>query len=159
MDSKILMDSKISIKKVSHTNADLAELFFELDTGLEKLYPGEDIGALGKTVYNIENYYFLVAYLDGRAVGCGCIKPLSKYACELKRMFVKEGFRKKGIAIKVIEKLLAEAKKRGFRKILLETGPMQPEAINLYKKLGFEETGPFARYEAVASSVFFVKEI
>lgn len=155
------MDSKISIKSVSHDNADLNDLFDELDTELDKLYPEEAIFGLSvkKKPRNAEKFHFVVAYLEGKPIGCGCIKPLSKFGCELKRMFVKAGHRRKGIAVKILEKLEAEARKRGYRKILLETGPYQPEAINLYKKLGFEETGPFGRYKVMELSVFFIKEL
>ena len=155
------MDPEISIKKVSYSDADLNDLFDELDLELAKLYPEEAIFGLSvkKKPRNAEKFYFVVAYIEGEPVGCGCIKPLSKYGCELKRMFVKQGFRKKGIAVKLFEKLEKEAKKRGYNKILLETGPYQPEAINLYKKLGFQESGAFGKYKVIDLSVFFKKEI
>lgn len=155
------MNSKILVKKVSHTDRDLNNLFDELDTELDKLYPEEDIFSLDvkKKPRNADKFYFLVAYSEAKPVACGCIKPLSKYSCELKRMFVKRGFRRQGIAASILEKLRTEAKRRGYRKILLETGPFQPEAINLYKKFGFEETGPFGRYKVIENSVFFVKNL
>jgi len=165
------MDSKILIKEVSHDDPYLNDLFDELDKELANLYPEEAIFGGGvvfgldmkKKPKNAEKFYFIIAYVSGQAVGCGCIKPLSKYSCELKRMFVKEGFRKKGIAAEIFKRLESEALKRGYKKILLETGPRQPEAIALYEKLGFKERGIFGKYKLIDElahlSVFFEKEI
>jgi len=141
------MDSKILIKKVSYNNKDLKALFDKLDLELAGLYP-EEAAFGGGVIFgldikrkprNADKFSFIIAYISGKAVGCGCIKPLSKYGCELKRMFVEKSYRRKGLAEKILKRLESEARKRGYRKILLETGPRQPEAIALYEKFGFKE--------------------
>ncbi|MFB6366411.1 GNAT family N-acetyltransferase [Paenibacillus elgii] len=55
-------------------------------------------------------------------------------------------FRNKGIASSILSFLKQEAARAGFRSLLLETGPMQPESIALYKKFGFIDIDPFGEY-------------
>lgn len=53
-------------------------------------------------------------------------------------MFVKKEFRGKGIAANILPALCSWARELGYKKVVLETGLKQPEAISLYKKAGFE---------------------
>jgi putative acetyltransferase len=69
--------------------------------------------------------------------------------------------RRKGVAAALLEHILAEAKKRNYKKVSLETGSMDAfaPAHSLYARFGFKECGPFADYSEDPNSVFMTKEL
>lgn len=106
---------------------------------------------------NIKNV--VVAYRDGRAVGCGAIKPLEDGVMEVKRMFVFPEMRGQGIASKILSELEHWASELGAQACCLETGLRQPEAIALYEKNGYERIPNYGQYEGVENSVCFRKSL
>lgn len=101
----------------------------------------------------------LVAYEDERPVGCGAIKPLAPDTIEVKRMYVSEASRKKGIAMKILRALEDWAREMSFSKCVLETGKRQPEAIALYRKSGYTPIPNYGQYAGVENSLCFRKEL
>lgn len=99
----------------------------------------------------------VVAYADGKAVGCGAIKPYDAVTMEVKRMFVMPEDRGKGIASTVLRELEQWAHELGYQKCILETGEKQPEAIALYRKSGYMVIPNYGQYDGVESSVCFEK--
>ena len=99
------------------------------------MYPPESnhldsLDELSKT-----NVYFLAAYDDWEICGIGAVKVMNDYG-ELKRLYVLERFRGKGIAEDIVKELENCLVKRSIFTARLETGVHQLEAIGLYKKLG-----------------------
>ncbi len=78
---------------------------------------------------------------------------------EMKRAFVDPSARGKGVARAVMEVLEREAAKWGVDVLQLETGVRQPEAIALYRKLGFVQRGPFGNYRSDPLSLFMEKQL
>ena len=72
-------------------------------------------------------------------------------------MFVKDEYRSKGIATKVLIELELWAGSLGYNKCILETGLKQPEAIHLYKKNGYTVIPNYGQYAGVANSVCMEK--
>jgi putative acetyltransferase len=103
--------------------------------------------------------HVVVAYEDGKAVGCGAIKEFSPDTMELKRMYTLPETRGKGIATKVLAELEKWAAELSYEKCVLETGKRQPEAIALYKKNGYKIIQNYGQYVGVENSVCFEKEI
>jgi GNAT superfamily N-acetyltransferase len=103
--------------------------------------------------------YAVVAYQDGKAVGCGAIKAYDDHTMEIKRMFVDDHARGKGIASLILKNLEAWTKELHFEKCILETGVKMPEAIALYTKNNYELIPNFGQYAGVDSSVCFIKKI
>ena len=101
----------------------------------------------------------VVAYLDGRAVGCGAFRPYAEETVEIKRMFVLESERGRGVAARVLRELETWATENGFTEAILETGFKQPEAIRLYEKSGYRAIPNYGQYEGVASSVCLRKQL
>ncbi len=101
----------------------------------------------------------VVAYHDGRAVGCGAIKPLEENVMEVKRMFVFPELRGQGIASQVLSELERWAAELGTQACCLETGLKQPEAIALYTKNGYERIPNYGQYAGVENSVCFKKVV
>jgi putative acetyltransferase len=101
----------------------------------------------------------VVAYKDDIAVGCGAIKEYDNSSMEVKRMFVKDEYRSKGIATKVLIELENWTKELGYSKCILETGLKQPEAIHLYEKNNYKVIPNYGQYVGVDNSVCMEKFI
>ncbi|WP_262927387.1 GNAT family N-acetyltransferase [Phytohalomonas tamaricis] len=107
-----------------------------------------------------QSHVFFVRALDDEnlAVGCGAVKRLGDYG-EIKRMFVQEQARRQGIAKRIMTALEAHLIEQGIRLARLETGIHQPDAIALYRSLGYVERGPFGHYPEDEFSVFMEKAL
>jgi GNAT superfamily N-acetyltransferase len=89
---------------------------------------------------------FFIAYIEEKPVGCGAVRRLESLVAEIKRMYVAPEARGMGIGRQILDALEAEAQKLGARRIVLETGPRQPEAIALYSRAGFLRIPLFGEY-------------
>jgi len=104
-----------------------------------------------------------VLFLGGRVgtglVASGAAKIMDDdgvYA-EIKRVYVIDQQRGKGLSYEIMQALETELKSRGINIFRLETGVRQPEALGLYRKLGYHDRGPFGSYEIDPYSVFMEK--
>src|SRR5258706_3253979 len=102
---------------------------------------------------------FLVARVDGRAVGCGAVRLLDPSTVEVKRMYVEPELRGQGVAKQILTKLEAAARELGARRAVLETGVYQDEAIGLYRRAGYTEVDCWGEYASSPTSVCFEKTI
>lgn len=104
---------------------------------------------------------FLVARLDGRAVGCGAVRRRSDDGPtgEVKRMFVVMDARGRGIARAILAELEAAAAALGYRRLMLETGTMQPEAMALYESAGWSAITPYGEYRFSPLSRCYAKSL
>ncbi|TDC36744.1 GNAT family N-acetyltransferase [Micromonospora sp. KC213] len=89
---------------------------------------------------------FLVAYLDGRPVGCGGWRGHGDDTAELKRMYTDPAARGRGVARAVLAAVEESARYHGRKRIVLECGDKQPEAIALYTSAGYEPIPNFGFY-------------
>lgn len=96
--------------------------------------------------------------LGEQLVGCGGVKLQGGYG-EIKRLFVLESARGRGIARRLMGQLEADLVGLGIGLARLETGIHQPEALALYRQLGYRECGPFGSYAADPLSAFFEKPL
>ncbi len=81
---------------------------------------------------------FLVAELDGEAIGCGGLARFDETTAEIRRMYVIPHVRGRGISRAILAQLLAAGRELGYARARLETGYAQREAIGLYESAGFE---------------------
>jgi DNA-binding MarR family transcriptional regulator/GNAT superfamily N-acetyltransferase len=86
---------------------------------------------------------FLVAYLNGDAVGCGAVKHHPGGATDVKRMWVAESARGLGIGRRLLAALEQTARDGGATVVRLETSRVLVEAIALYRSVGYEEVAAF----------------
>ena len=101
----------------------------------------------------------VVLYEEENAVGCGALKGYDGDTAEIKRMFVNPEFRGKGYATAILTELEKWAKELQFKKIILETGTGQKEAIKLYIKTSYLQIENYGQYKGVETSVCFGKEL
>lgn len=98
---------------------------------------------------NLEEKYDLpygrlyVALFNGSVAGCIALRKIDECNCELKRLYVKPEYRGNKIGNILLEKILTEAKKIGYKHILLDTLPFLTTAIEMYKKKGFYEIASY----------------
>jgi putative acetyltransferase len=103
--------------------------------------------------------HVVVAYEDGRPVGCGALKDYAPHTAEIKRMYTTPESRGKGVATLILAELETWARELSYRKCILETGKRQPEAMALYRKNGYRVIPNYGQYSTVENSVCFEKEI
>jgi len=89
-------------------------------------------------------YGCIILATDGaEAVGCVALRKIAYDTCEMKRLYVRPEFRRKGIGRSLVAAIIEEARKRGYTYMRLETLPSMGEAIALYRSLGFSEVEPY----------------
>ena len=89
-------------------------------------------------------------------MGIGALKQLSAEAGEIKSMRTDPRHLRKGIGLAILNRIIAEAVERGYRRLSLETGsgPEFEAALHLYSKRGFENGEPFGDYKPTAFNQF-----
>ena len=85
----------------------------------------------------------LLASVGGRPAGCVALRRIDDTTCEMKRMFVYPEMHGAGIGRALANAVLDEARRLGYRSMVLDTSIRQKEAQALYRSLGFEPTGPY----------------
>lgn len=145
----IKVNSKEQIKIIKSLFIEYSkELRFELDfqnfnNELEQL-PGN---------YAEPEGVLLIAYYGNSVTGCVGLRQFEQDICEMKRLYVRQEFRGKGIGIKLSENVISEAKKIGYKKMRLDTISYMKEAIGIYKKIGFYEIEPY-RHNPFSDAIF-----
>ncbi len=99
------------------------------------MYGSKQKYSIFNTLTDIKDAIFL--YDGNIPFACGFRKYDNNMA-ELKRVYVNKEYRGNGYSTYIVKQLLDRAKAKGYDAMLLETGIKQPEAISLYKKLGFQ---------------------
>jgi putative acetyltransferase len=136
----------MEIIRTNGANADFRGLVVLLDRDLWARYP--DLMHLYVAGNIVDDHVRVVlAYQDGVAIGCACLREYSGDGIELKRMFVRPERRGRGAAKAILAELVAWARELGFSRIILETGKRQPEAIALYEKTGFTRIDSYGDYD------------
>ena len=104
---------------------------------------------------------FVVAYLNGRPIGCGGWRAHGDDGeiAEIKRMYVAPEGRRLGVARRVLAALAELARVDGRRRMILETGDRQPEAVKLYESAGFERIENFGYYRNEPGCVCFGRDL
>ena len=147
-----------SIVRTNSANSDFLILVKKLDAELA-IRDGEDHVFYSQFNSLEKIRHVVLAYVNGEPAGCGAIKEYSANTMEIKRMFVLADHRRKGIAAKILTELERWAAELSFRECILETGKKQPEAIELYKKNGYQQIPNYGQYIGVENSVCFEKKI
>jgi GNAT superfamily N-acetyltransferase len=142
-----LTATTVEIRPVDPEHADardcLAEYVAELNRRSERGFdPSVGATALPHEVRPPAGEFFVV-YLDGAAIGCGGVKHHADAPAEIKRMWIAQRARGRGLGRRLLERLEACALAGGARVAHIETSAVLPEAIALYRSAGWVEVAPF----------------
>jgi putative acetyltransferase len=135
---------------ISALSAELARRYDYMEDGSGGFRPEDALGPRGA---------FVIGRIGGRPIACGAIRPLEEDVAELKRVFVKVGFRGRGYSKAIVGELERQARRRGYRIMRLETGVRQPEAIALYESLGYHRIPNYGEYRDSGLSLCFEKKL
>jgi GNAT superfamily N-acetyltransferase len=80
---------------------------------------------------------FVLLALAGEVIAGGGFRSHEPGTAEVKRVWTHRSYRRRGLARRVLAELEAEARRRGYRRLYLFTGPRQPEAVGLYLATGY----------------------
>ena len=149
----------IEIVRVDAASAEAMDLMSELDEELQRRYPGAVIHGLRQEDEGDRRLTFFVARAGDRPAGCAALRELDADTGEVKRMFVREPFRGRGVARLLVAALESRGRELGYSALRIETGDRQPEAIGLYRSAGFAPIAPFGPYAGNAYSRCFEKKL
>jgi len=131
---------------VSSLGVDLSFQNFEREL---KELPGE---------YSEPDGCILLAFLNSTLAGCVALRPLSSEICEMKRMYVRPKFRGQGRGRRLSQDVIMEARKRGYKKMRLDSLPTMKAAQALYRSLGFKEIDAY-RLNPIQGAMFMELEL
>jgi putative acetyltransferase len=93
--------------------------------------------------YHSPNGCIIFAKINGEVAGCVALRPLASGICEMKRLYVRPAFRGHHLGRLLVEELLTFARQRGYHTMQLDTLARLTEAVQLYRRFGFEEITPY----------------
>jgi putative acetyltransferase len=154
------MDS-YTIKLDDLTSAEVIELLADHLREMHVHSPPESVHALDLDGLKQHEITFWSVWAGEQLVGCGALKELDNEHGEIKSMRTAPEFRGKGAGKLMLRHIVAEAEKRGYKRLSLETGSMDAfePARRLYASHGFEYCGPFADYILDPNSIFMTREL
>lgn len=135
------------------------DLVAELDEHLNALYPAESRHGYSIAKLIAQRVAFFVLRANETPAGCGGIQVFGTEYGELKRMYVRPGFRGFGYGARLLDHLSDYARSLGIGILRLETGVYQTAAIRLYESTGFRRIPPFGDYREDPLSLCFEKRI
>lgn len=89
--------------------------------------------------YGMPSGRLYLLYVDDRLAGCVGIRKLDKQKCELKRLYVKPEFRGQQLGELLLERMMNDARRIGYKYMYLDTLPFLKTALKMYRRYGFEE--------------------
>ncbi|MCV2488926.1 GNAT family N-acetyltransferase [Geodermatophilus sp. YIM 151500] len=122
-------------------------------------YGGRDAAVVDAAEFDPPAGLFLVAEVDGVPAGCGAWRAVDGEVAEIKRVYVAPGFRRRGIAQVVVDALERSARGAGHRRMVLNSGDRQPEALALYAGRGYRPVPGYGVYACAPGAVFLGREL
>ena len=140
--------AELEIKPAALASAEAQQLIAALNAELEQRYPEEGANHFRLDADEVApgRGGFFIAQLGSELAGCGAVRLAAAGLAEVKRMYVRESLRGHGIAWRMLARLEAEARLLGARRMVLETGERQFEAVALYRRAGYVEIERYGEY-------------
>jgi putative acetyltransferase len=153
--------NEIAVRRIRAHDPQALRLLRASEAYLLSLYPPESTYLESPDSLSLPHVEFFGAFLGSELVGCGALKRMDDDAPygEVKRVFVDPSVRGRGIARRLMQDIEACAAEMALPVLRLETGVRQPEALCLYRALGYQLRGPFGAYPQDPLSVFMEKKL
>ena len=150
---------KIVVDDLSGT--EIAAFLAEHVRQMRELTPLENAYALDLDALRRPDITFWTAVDGTTLVGCAALKRLDPTHAELKSMRTATARKRSGVASRILELVLTEARERGYRRISLETGTAEffLPARKLYEKYGFAYCDPFGDYQPSPHNTFMTRVV
>lgn len=151
----------MTIRKDDLSGPEIAALLAEHLQCMAEVSPPESCHALNIQKLRQPEITFWSVWQGEELAGCGPLKELDATHAEIKSMRTANAHLRKGVATMLLEHIIQEAKRRGYRRLSLETGAMAffEPARRLYSRFGFQRCAPFGDYVEDPNSVFMTKEL
>ncbi len=101
-----------------------------------------DLEDIERSYFKRGGMFFVLEDQDGAIIGAYGLYPIENQACELRKMYLHNARRGKGLGKFLLDSALAQARQLGFKRVTLETASVLKEAIALYESYGFVEYVP-----------------
>lgn len=154
--------SEIEIRRVRYSSLVAQQLVADALADLAGRYGGSgDDTPVDATQFDPPEGAFLVAYLGGKPVGCGGWRGHgdSGEVAELKRVYTAPAARGRGVARSVLAAVERSARDHGRKRIILECGDKQPEAVAMYQTGGYERIEDFGLYQDAPGVLSFGRDL
>lgn len=138
---------------------DIVRLLELSDAYMATLYPADSNHAPDLDSLDKPGVSFFVARWDGEIAGCCALVRKRDGTGEIKRLFVAAQARGQSLGRCLMQAVEQAARQSDLSAIRLETGIHQPEAIALYRRLGYVDIAPFDDYEQYPLSLFMEKRL
>ncbi len=152
-------DVGFTIRPLAYTDAVVRALEAELQQEYVERYGGQDESPVDPAEFAPPDGVFVVGFVDGEPVASGGLRRHADDVAEIKRMYVVEDHRGVGYARRLLAELESRAAAVGYRRIVLETGLRQPEAVALYESSGYQPIPGFGFYAKHRLSRSFAKDL
>lgn len=128
---------------------------------MHEITPAEHVYALDVSGLKSPGVTFWTAWEGQLLLGCGALKELSPTHGEIKSMRTPSALRRRGAGRALLDHILAEARRRGYDRLSLETGshPGFAPAQALYRSVGFQPSGPFGSYRESPDNIFMTLDL
>ena len=144
-DEEIIKTKDLIMDYIKWINQDLS--FQGIDDELEN-FPNK---------YKEPSGAFIIAKENENVIGCVGLKNLDSKTCEMKRLYVNDNYKGKGIGKKLVEKIIEEAKIKNYEKMRLDTLKTMEVALKTYSKSGFYKIEPY--YNNPHDGVIYLEKI
>jgi putative acetyltransferase len=150
---------RVTVRRDDLTSAEVQSLIAEHLSGMHSHSPPGHVHALAIENLRAPGVTFWTAWMDDSLCGCGALKELDPRTGEVKSMRTRAAFLRRGVGQAILDEIVRAARERGYSRLLLETGtgPAFDPAHALYRRNGFEWSGPFGEYIATDFNVFMAK--
>ena len=147
----------LEIKRTNSDNLEFKKLVELLNSDLAKRDGKTHALSQFNAITNLK--CVLLAFKEGRAIGCGAISKYDLNASEIKRMYVSPEVRGQRIGEKILSELENWSRELGSTKCLLFMGSKQPEASKLYQRNNYELIEKYGKLKDISDSICLAKDL
>ena len=159
VESAGCLPAGVRLRQVRYDDPVAQQLIEEVQQEYVVRYGGRDDAVVEPAEFAPPLGLFLVAEVDGVPAGCGGWRVHGDGEVEVKRLYVGAGFRRRGLAALLLTELERTAAAAGYRRLVLNSGDRQPEALALYARSGYSPVPGYGVYADSPTAVFLGKDL